>query len=180
MEKNIQIFDNIYSKQFISDIENLLLNPNSIQKFPWFFSSNITDSTSKNSNPGFFHEFQKNNNISSKYYFKISQILYQFCNHINKDLKEIICSRCFLDLPSPNPGPDLPPHTDLSLPHLVLLYYVNDSEGDTIFFKEDKITEIERVSPKKGRIVVFDGSIPHCGTRINTSVRSAINFNFII
>ena len=47
-------------------------------------------------------------------------------------------------------------HTDMKCPHTVCLYYVNDADGDTFFF--DKNREIvDRVTPKKGSMVVFDG-----------------------
>ena len=64
-------------------------------------------------------------------------------------------------------------HFDTPNPHHVLIYYVNDSDGDTFFFDrrhgEVWITDgnykvIDRVSPKKGRFVLFDGSIYHAGS----------------
>ena len=61
--------------------------------------------------------------------------------------------------------------------HYVCLYYVNDSEGDTIIFDNNK-KEIQRITPKKGRIVFFDGSLEHCSTRPSTRTRAVLNFNF--
>lgn len=61
-------------------------------------------------------------------------------------------------------------HVDQPTPHTVLLYYINDSDGDTILYKEraDPMTYLAgsypeyftidvRVTPKKGRAVIFDG-----------------------
>lgn len=61
-------------------------------------------------------------------------------------------------------------HIDAPTPHTVLLYYVSDSDGDTILYKEradsltylagaypDSFTIDTRVTPKKGRAVIFDG-----------------------
>lgn len=61
-------------------------------------------------------------------------------------------------------------HVDQPTPHTVLLYYVNDSDGDTFLYKEraDPLTYLAgsypesftvdvRVTPKKGRAVIFDG-----------------------
>ena len=63
-------------------------------------------------------------------------------------------------------------HVDDEIEHIVLLYYVNDSDGDTILFenenftgysnKTDELKITNKITPKKGRIVIFDGSIPHC------------------
>ena len=57
-----------------------------------------------------------------------------------------------------------------------LIYYINDSDGDTIFFN-DKLKEIKRVNPKKGRAVIFDSQILHCGSNpIKQQNRAVINF----
>ena len=53
------------------------------------------------------------------------------------------------------------PHVDLNIPHTSLIYYVNDADGDTLFFDEDYETQIDSVTPKKGRAVLFNGLIPH-------------------
>jgi hypothetical protein len=76
------------------------------------------------------------------------------------------------------------PHVDLkyedgrSIPHLVCLYYINDSDGPTYFYSEDgKITH--RIDPKKGTAVIFDGSIMHAGSNpVNSPLRFAFNINF--
>ena len=69
------------------------------------------------------------------------------------------------------------PHIDYPIPHTVLLYYVNDSDGVTSFY-DKSFNIIDTVQPKKGRIVVFDGLTYHSSTppRIN-SHRCVINFN---
>jgi len=68
---------------------------------------------------------------------------------------------------------------DLPFDHLVVLYYVNDSDGDTVFFnKQNEI--VKSVSPKKGRVVAFDGSIYHGGGIPKKGPRCAINFDILI
>ena len=72
------------------------------------------------------------------------------------------------------------PHVDDSDLHHVILYYVNDSDGDTFFFKngiENKV--YKTVTPKKNRIVVFDGKILHASSYpITSPIRMTLNFNF--
>src|SRR5580692_2447390 len=62
------------------------------------------------------------------------------------------------------------PHIDVpDAGYKSLLYYVKDSDGDTFFFNEtfrDKkaLTINKRVSPKKGKAVVFDSSTWHASS----------------
>ena len=59
-----------------------------------------------------------------------------------------------------------------------LIYYINDSDGDTIFFN-NKLKEIKRVKPEKNTAVLFDANILHCGCNpIKSGKRALINFLF--
>jgi len=83
-----------------------------------------------------------------------------------------------------------PPHTDpfgekVSMREgdhpIVAIYYAEDSDGDTFFFdtygNDRKI--IKRVSPKAGRVVIFDGDVSHCGSPPqDAKSRIVANFNF--
>jgi hypothetical protein len=68
-------------------------------------------------------------------------------------------------------------HMDHKDPHKVMIYYVNDSDGDT-FLKIGK--SIKRVSPKKGRVLCFDGKTMHAANHPRkTNKRLIINFNLL-
>lgn len=70
------------------------------------------------------------------------------------------------------------PHLDgYPPPPYVGIYYVNDSDGDTVLFdKKWKVTE--RISPEKGKLILFDGNIFHASTSPQeTNVRLVININ---
>jgi len=178
MKKFVKVYDNIIPSHLVDAIENLVLNSG---KFPLYYSNNLTYSKniSKKIIPGMFHTLQLNDKIiSPKYFSFFLQVLYGFCKKININIKEILASRIFVDLPTTNYGPDLPPHTDLNIPHFVCLYYINDSDGDTILFEDDGKTEIKRISPKKGRIVFFNGLIKHCGSRSKENTRAVLNIDF--
>jgi hypothetical protein len=78
-------------------------------------------------------------------------------------------------------------HVDQDHQHHVLLYYINDSDGDTVLFNERKgdefqsFTEMARVQPKQGSAILFDGRYFHSASNpINNNKRLAINFNFIL
>mgnify|MGYP000858247374 CR=1 FL=1 len=177
----IQVFDNIVPNYISNQIYNLTLADNN--RFPWYYSKSLTFPSTHPKykfKPGMKHSVYNNTaNFHSNFLFLLLQPLYCFCLKSNFELHKILTVNSFLDLPNPTPGPDLPPHVDRDIDHYVLLYYINDSDGDTILFEDDEITEIKRVTPKKGRIVFFDGSIPHCGSTSGISSRAAINFNFL-
>lgn len=84
------------------------------------------------------------------------------------------------------------PHIDADQDHYVLIYYIDDSDGDTVIFKETKkdfsmqdaqfvkeFTIEERIEPKKGRFVLFDGDKYHTGSSPQNNLkRTVININF--
>jgi hypothetical protein len=181
MENFIEVYDGILSKELENEVESLILDLTSPPLFPLYYQPNSTflpDNPKFTLTPGLVHQFK--GGPFSEYEDFLSQILYNFCSKINIIMHKFSKGRVFVDLPSPKPGLDLPPHIDMvGLDHWVLLYYINDSDGDTVLFKDDQKTEIKRVSPKKGRVVFFDGSIFHCGSRSAINTRSTINFNFI-
>jgi hypothetical protein len=91
-------------------------------------------------------------------------------------------------------------HVDVGVPHMVALMYLNDSDGDTIIYKEkmnpnhyktpftleeydmylrDKLTEDRRVTPKANRVVLFDGATYHSSSTPTTvDRRITMNINF--
>jgi hypothetical protein len=83
------------------------------------------------------------------------------------------------------------PHVDYYVPHYTILYYVNDSDGDTYLFNEiskstdlseypESFSFLERVSPRRGRAVIFNGLMYHSSScpEYNSS-RIAININLM-
>lgn len=67
-------------------------------------------------------------------------------------------------------------HIDNEMPHLVGLYFINDSDGD---FKLIKDGEEIPIKPRKGRLVVFDGRLFHKAGFSTVGTRAAVNFNFM-
>ena len=84
----------------------------------------------------------------------------------------VVQGRSFLQFPLnlKDKTPDTP-HIDLDqgIEHIVALYYVCDSDGDTIIYNEREdqglesksYTIKEKVTPKQGRMVIFDGTLYH-------------------
>ena len=80
------------------------------------------------------------------------------------------------------------PHLDRFTPHLVFLYYVCDSDGDTIIYdyKTEKegdvpffedVKELKRITPKQGRVVIFDGMYWHTAEQPNHNLRCVVNYD---
>ena len=87
------------------------------------------------------------------------------------------------------------PHVDNFYPHLVAIYYVNTCDGDTFIFdqknesmtleederryEENVWTVKERITPKRGRLVIFDGSQYHASSYTTGDYRCVINMNLV-
>ncbi len=70
-------------------------------------------------------------------------------------------------------------HVDQQYNHLVALYYVNDSDGDTIFFDGDQV--IHREPVKRGKLVVFNGyNKYHSSSSPSKNIRMTLNVNYQI
>jgi hypothetical protein len=100
-------------------------------------------------------------------------------------IKMNLCVYAQLD----NPNAHGMPHVDFSKitePLLTAIYYVNDSSGDTLIFDQRvgqsaPLTVKTRVTPKKGRLVVFDGGLLHAGnTPRSNAPRVNINLNAFV
>jgi hypothetical protein len=92
--------------------------------------------------------------------------------------------------------PDFASEHKYGLPHVdftdfpggkTIVYYINNSSGDTILFNEKFESEFDtstktigsQVSPKRGRAVMFDNRQYHAASRSTTNHRAIININFI-
>ena len=76
------------------------------------------------------------------------------------------------------------PHIDSkNKDNFSLIYYINDSDGDTVFFNErygevktNKLSIYKKITPKKNKAVIFDGSCFHASTNpINFENRIIMN-----
>lgn len=84
------------------------------------------------------------------------------------------------------------PHVDIpinSYNNFTILYYINDSDGDTIIFNESyndnspesNFTIREKITPKQGRIVIFPTRLYHSGSHcVDSNVRCVLNINIAI
>lgn len=181
MNKNttfIEVYDDIIPIELQDYYENLVYST----EIPWFFQKNISNIEGDETN-GFSRGLYKGDNIPATnrdFLFKFLQVPYLLSSYLKLNVLEIYNSRIFFMTPTPSSQTAYNGiHVDLDFPHYVCLYYINDSDGDTVFFAPDKTTEIKRITPKKGRVAFFTGNIFHC-TSTPTQNRFILNTDFMV
>jgi hypothetical protein len=150
-------------------------------------------------NVGFSHSLIMQGKENSTEWALFKPILYFFAARTNVFVKQVLRVRLRLTLQHPDREKFLfnKPHIDLpdyNGPYKTLVYYINDSDGDTFIFdkffnKEDSINVLKDIdkkiilqhTPRQGSAVYFEGHQYHAGnTPIKYKHRYVINFDFTI
>ena len=151
--------------------------------FPWGYLKDVTYRETDevrnrfpnaNGSQGFAHLFyDAETNTHSEFCNIIMPLLFSFVDTTEYDLFRI---KGGLLLPT-GTGYNMP-HIDMNRPHTTALYYVNTSDGETVFFDENS-NEIRREKPEQGKVIIFDGSIYHASSCPTTTTnRMTLNFNY--
>ena len=111
-------------------------------------------------------------------------ILESSCRKMSVNNIGLLQGRSFLQLPLNIKDRSVDrPHRDMYETNnfFVVLYYVCDSDGDTIIYNEtgssDKYTLKQKITPKQGRVAIFDGCLYHTAEQPLNNVRCVINYN---
>lgn len=173
MIDDIYVFDNIIDKNHQKHYQNLLF-----KKIRWKFEVDVTNPKNEQRRPGFSYVYMKDG-VIYKYHDHMMDLLNAACDKINFKREDCLQGRSFLQLPLNLKDRSLDaPHIDADRDHLVILYYVNDSDGDTLLFN-DKLDIIRRVKPKKGRMLLFEGNTLHTSSHPTKSdYRMCINIDY--
>jgi len=172
----MKIFDDVVSEEKSNKIENFLLS----QDFPWFLIKKSSGKTKEiegfSDTVQFEHHFIQDSKIYSNAIHPLMEML-DWNNVVKKTQISPAILRMKSNLLLKTQSTPNTPHIDFTYPHTVLLYYVNDSSGPTIFYDKN-LKVIDEIIPKKGRMVIFDGNTYHSSTppQIN-DFRCVINFN---
>ena len=170
-------------------------------KFAWYLMRDITlarvyleENNIKKTMPGFAHSYKNTNEgIISAHYPLVLPLVFEACDKINYSISDVIQCRSFMHMPLNDKFHRERDyiHVDLPSPHLICLYYVVDSDGDLLIFDrtcndvdQSEINRnpgkiLQRVQPKKGRVVIMDGNRYHCSSPPTVGPRININFNFL-
>ena len=148
--------------------------------FPWYYNSrsiSVVDSE-EDVNSGFTHKIYSKHKPVSSYHQLVFPILTEALDKVNQECLSLIRIRAGMFTRNLNNNLPHAPHIDYTFEHTTLLYYVNDSDGPTRFYKGDKI--IKEVIPRKGTAVLFPfGSYHSSSDPIETPVRVTLNYNFL-
>lgn len=178
MINDIIVIDDVLPATYADEIEATLYSPT----FPWYYADDITygqNAGELEKTFGFFHLFYSNGQMHSNMSSFFEPIYHIALDKANVKLSNpsVLQARSFLQVPLVKPRTHNNKHVDVNVPHVVVLYYVNDSEGDTHLFSG--LETIKIVTPKKNRVVIFDGSIYHSSGSPSANKRCVINFNIV-
>jgi|TARA_B110000881_G_C18442265_1_gene446581 hypothetical protein len=196
------VIDDVISKTYQDHLESFMH-----QHQQWYFQNDITFSEQHlkdlkkdghviEQRPGWSSMIYDPRERIGSINHLVTPILYNAISLINIKLDEVGVIRSFMSPAASKYSTRLvdKPHVDMPMPHYVCLYYVNDSDGDTVIFKkiadgiqENKLQKdldpntldvLTTVSPKKGRCVIFNGLHYHASTQPTRNIRTIVNFNF--
>lgn len=184
---DIIVIDDLLPKQHLDFLEYYFLRGEN----KWYFQQDITyeasqDAEKRVNHYGFanlIYDRHGKADMGSDFY-NVLPIIYKAGEHAGFDVDMIFRMRAFLQLPVAGADTDSVnnPHIDIPITHTVVLFYLTDSDGDTIIYNEreksDNYTIKQQVTPKKGRCVIFDGSLYHSSSRPTNNKRCILNINF--
>ena len=191
----VTVIDDFIDKDYQEKIKLQLLggfdktNKHHDSDFPWFYIEDVTAAGDEDSQhrPGLGHQYVEFDDISpgivvSDYHDLMIPMLKKVGFRVGISDVKVIQGRSFLQFPIKERGePDLPHIDIMDKNHIVGLYYVVDSDGDTIIYNERKESKTytirQKVTPKQGRIVIFDGGLYHTAEQPLNNTRCIINYN---
>lgn len=186
----IIIDDNFTTPEYVATIHDSILSESKPIYWTINRETNVQDPERKYaiSDSNTYSSFQMVSHVVDGHPLRVPilVLMQEFLNKHGIELNKVIRIKINMLPISKSNGKYHMPHVDSDGPHKVFLYYVNDSDGDTVFFNErftgssmTEFSEQQRVSPKMGRGVVFDGSIYHASSSPKDSpYRCIINVDF--
>jgi hypothetical protein len=193
MIDNIIIIDDVVPKIKQDKLEKLLLGPDTF----WAFNHDVTYTSLDLktykipvTTPGISSLFKDTlQNFENNHFNEVKAIALEAAEKINFIITDIVRARSFTHFPLNKKFKKEHdhPHFDFPFDHLVCLYYVNDTDGDTFIFDKKRnddidledIQVVQQISPKKGRCVLFDGNTYHASSGPTIAVRCIVNFDII-
>jgi hypothetical protein len=186
--------DNFIDKTISDEVFKILNNSNNLNWTNIDSTNNINnypklkfDKRSIAEDPQSVHSASLHDQQFSFIYDIAKNLLDFFALKNNINVKKIIRVKSNIIEKSNNNESIHPPHIDMHIPHFVFLYYVNNSDGNTIIFNEKysskqlpELTVEKEITPKSGSAVIFNGLQYHSSSPpIKSDRRIVINVNFM-
>lgn len=163
-------------------------------EFDWHYLDEVTYEKTiedKKSVPGFCNMLYTNGvmNPQNQHANLFFPILLEFLDRTNLEMKQLHRMRLGLLMNTAYSMPHLPysynnPHIDMNSDHMVGLYYLNTSDGDTVIFNEideqNSYTVKSRITPEQGKFVCFNGKHYHassCPKMFTKRIVMTVNFS---
>jgi hypothetical protein len=187
----MNLIENIISEDLQEKIESYLLG----NTFPLYLNPKTVNVDNQS---GFGDKLSKDGYVLNHYFIREGQLVSQDAWKIIEPIAiEFIkkmgippkIASCKLNIIFANPNHSFPnyfpPHYDTPDKAIVAIYYVNNADGDTILFKDQKengsYVVDKSISPTRGSMLYFNQSTLHSNySPNNTSLRCVINFNFLL
>jgi hypothetical protein len=191
----IKIIEDVILKEDANKLEQFLLS----DEVPWYFKQNIDFEHIEDATPqnyGFVHVVYQYGKSISSLNAPCQEILKNICDKSGLSLNEVIRIKINLNPYCGEERFDLRPHTDIldQTNYISAIYYVNDSDGNTILYDvlKDSNTDDQSIiqnksvlpiavsqPPIKNTAIVFNGNRYHSGnTPLHHKTRININFCF--
>ena len=176
----IKVFDSIDESQS-KKIESLLLGDN----FAWFYNEGSIlddDLIIKHKNnldtPQFTHTIlTEDGKVNSEHYDLINYLFNLFVSE-PVNFFRIKCNLLLQNNKTKKANHQIPHIDNDNDEYYSLIYYVNDTDGDTILFDND-LTITKKITPQKGKAILFKSNTLHAACNpIESYKRSVINFVF--
>ena len=194
----MKIIDNFLPERNFADLQKIILS----EKFPWFYiehaslapeDNNIKDPMSMETS-GFYHSiYEREWDVKSftyEYFYSFFKMLED-----NFGIREQSIIRARLSMKTPKVGYTKDnynlPHVDYYVPHDTLIFYLNNSDGNTRIFDQkynmtgsntgfgyDTFTIRDQVAPVANRLLWIDGLQYHTASNpIESNRRVILNIN---
>jgi hypothetical protein len=184
----ILVIDDFIDKDYQEEIKDNLMGD---CDFPWYYIDDVTAAyeDGNQGRPGLSHVYIErcddgSSEIISDFHDLFLPLLNKACEVLEVSKASIVQGRSFLQFPlNLDSCDDDTPHIDLKEGerHIVVLYYVVTSDGDTVIYNQrtesDRYTVKQKVTPKQGRVVIFDGGLYHTAQQALKKIRCIVNYN---
>lgn len=187
----IRIIENLTTPGNNKRIHDLLLD------HPWHYLKNTAYGSFTNNQKPYEASWQYvlyNKEPSSDLFYLAESLLISGLYKANLTCSELVRIRAGMMTRTPQTVIH-DPHVDWESDHMTALYYVNDSDGETIFYdqvwnenldipswewaKDREFTIKQRICPKADSLVIFNGLQFHSSsTPVNNDYRIVLNFNW--